>query len=131
MVSPLRAIVVVLALVFFLPAACSDLGIASIATAQSVRVVPPRAESLARDVHVLADPAMEGRASGTLGGERAAREIARQLELARVRPGGDRGTFFQSFVVATGTRIAATSRFDVFGPVGRLELNRDWQPHGG
>jgi peptidase M28-like protein/PDZ domain-containing protein/PA domain-containing protein len=95
-------------------------------------LTPPDATSLARDVNVLADPAMEGRGSGTPGGERAAREISRQLELAGLHPGGDAGTFFQSFVVATGTRIAATSRFDGLGhDTPRLELDRDWRPHGG
>lgn len=102
------------------------------AAARAGTITPPSAESLARDVTRLADPTMEGRASGTRGGDRAAEELARAFESAGLEPGGDGETFFQSFVLSTGTRVAPSSRFDVLGPAERrLELDREWRPHGG
>jgi hypothetical protein len=81
---------------------------------------------------MLADPSMEGRASGTRGGEAAAAEIAQRLEAAGLRPGGDAGTFFQSFVLSSGMRVAPSSRLEMLGPAARrLELHREWRPHGG
>jgi hypothetical protein len=95
-------------------------------------LVLPSAESLGHAVNLLADPAMEGRGSGTPGGERAAQEIARQLAAAGVRPGGDQGSFFQSFPFAAGIRLAPESGLDLEGPGGRgLALDREWRPHGG
>ena len=102
------------------------------AAARTGTTTLPSAESLARDVAVLADPAMQGRASGTRGGDLAAAEIVRRLEAAGLRPGGDAGTFFQSFVLSTGMRVAPSSGFHVLGPAERrLELDREWRPHGG
>ena len=93
---------------------------------------PPTADSLGRDVHMLAGPAMEGRGPGTPGGERAAGEIARILAAAGLRPGGDQQSFFQSFAFATGTRLAPASRFEVLGSDARtLSVDREWRPHGG
>lgn len=75
---------------------------------------------------------MEGRASGTPGGDRAAQQIARWLGEAGLEPGGDRGTFFQSFVLSTGTSIAPASGLGLVAPdARRLEVDRDWRPHGG
>ena len=95
-------------------------------------VVPPSAERLGEVVTVLAAPDMEGRRSGTAGGERAARRIADWLADAGLRPGGDRGSFLQSFVLETSARVLATSTLELSLPAQRrLELARDWTPHGG
>lgn len=96
-------------------------------------LVLPSAESLGRVVSVLADPVtMEGRGTGSAGGERAVQDIAREFRSAGLRPGGDAGSFFQSFVVASGIRLAPSSRFDLLGRSGRrLDLDREWRPHGG
>ncbi len=51
-------------------------------------------------VAALTAPEMEGRGSGTPGGDRAARYIAEVLARAGLRPGGDGGTFFPEFPVA-------------------------------
>src|SRR5688572_21242459 len=92
----------------------------------------PSAESLARDVAVLADPAMEGRASGARGGQLAGAEIGKQIQAAGLRPGGDAASFFQSFVLSSGIRVAPASRFHLLAPEEhRLELDREWRPHGG
>ena len=75
---------------------------------------------------------MEGRGSGTPGGDRAAREIGRILGEAGLRPGGDQQSFFQSFAFATGTRLAPLSRLELLGSDGRiLDVDREWRPHGG
>ena len=95
-------------------------------------VVPPSAERLGEVVTVLAAPDMEGRRSGTAGGERAARRIADWLADAGLRPGGDQGSFLQTFVLETTPRVASTSLLELSPPVPhRLELARDWTPHGG
>jgi len=95
-------------------------------------VVPPSAERLGEVVTVLAAPDLEGRRSGTAGGERAARRIADWLADAGLRPGGDRGSFLQSFVLETSARVLATSTLELSLPAQRrLELARDWTPHGG
>ena len=92
--------------------------------------VAPRAESLQSTVDALTGPGMDGRRSGTPGGDLAARRLADWLEAAGLRPGGERESFFQSFVVAPGARVATGS---ILRPVGgaALQVGRDWTPHGG
>src|SRR2546430_10176362 len=62
-------------------------------------LVPPTAQRLAKDVAALAAPDMEGRRSGTPGGDRAARRIAEWLEDAGPPPGREHGTYVQPFVI--------------------------------
>src|SRR5262245_2568601 len=73
---------------------------------------------------------MDGRRSGTPGGDLAARRLADWLAAAGLRPGGEHDSFFQSFVIAPGARVAAGT---VLRPVdgAPLALERDWAPHGG
>ena len=54
-------------------------------------------KSLIEHVRWLADPAREGRGIGTKGLEAAAEYVAEQLGTIGLEPGGDDGTFFQSF----------------------------------
>jgi aminopeptidase YwaD len=91
----------------------------------------PSASSLARDVETLTGPGMDGRGAGTPGAERAARRIAGWLEVAGLEPGGDDGTFFQSFPIAAGTALAAGNRLRVAPPAIELAVDHDWRPHGG
>jgi aminopeptidase YwaD len=93
-------------------------------------LVAPRAESLQSTVDALTGPGMDGRRAGTPGGDLAARRLADWLEAAGLRPGGERESFFQSFVVAPGARVATGS---ILRPVGgaALQVGRDWTPHGG
>ena len=81
-------------------------------------------------VDALTGPGMDGRRSGTPGGDLAARRFADWLEAAGLRPGGERESFFQSFVVAPGARVATGS---ILRPVdgAALQVGRDWTPHGG
>ena len=100
------------------------------AAAAGPAFVPPRAESLQSTVEALTGPGMDGRRAGTPGGDLAARRVADWLAAAGLRPGGEHESFFQSFVVAPGARVAAGSMLKPMdGPA--LMLERDWTPHGG
>jgi hypothetical protein len=95
---------------------------------------PPRlgAADLLAHVAALTTPEMEGRGSGTPGGDRAARYIAEVLARAGLRPGGDGGTFFQEFPVAVIPGLGPGSVLESTGPSARaLDPGRDWLPHGG
>jgi aminopeptidase YwaD len=95
-------------------------------------VAPLDAAHLLAHVRALTAPEMEGRGSGTDGGDRAARYIAETLAKAGLRPGGEGGTFFQELVVATTPSAGAGSLLESIGPSPHaLEVGRDWTPHGG
>ena len=102
----------------------------SVATASTP--VPPSAVELKATAEALTAPGMDGRRSGTPGGDLAAQRIADWLKAAGLQPGGDDGSFFQSFVVASGARIAAgTTLRSLEAGAPSLEAGRDWTPHGG
>jgi peptidase M28-like protein/PDZ domain-containing protein len=95
-------------------------------------VVPPEAAALAESVKALTTPEMDGRRSGTPGGELAARQIADWLAAAGLRPGGDQGSYLQSFVLESSARPGPGSSLDILGPTPRrLDTGRDWIAHGG
>src|SRR5205809_903553 len=81
---------------------------------------------------VLTAAEMEGRRSGTVGGDRAARQIADWLAATGLRPGGDQGSFLQTFVLETSSRLGSANTLEISTPAPwRLEVGRDWIPHGG
>jgi aminopeptidase YwaD len=92
----------------------------------------PTAEELAGHVAALTAPEMEGRGSATEGGERAARYLEASLAALGLRPGGDGGTWRQSFVVRRGVRVGPGSALARTGasPLD-LAVGQDWMPHGG
>jgi Peptidase family M28/PDZ domain/PA domain len=92
----------------------------------------PTAEELAGHAAALTAPEMEGRGSATEGGERAARYLEASLAALGLRPGGDGGTWRQSFVVRRGVRVAPGSALARTGasPLD-LAVGQDWTPHGG
>jgi aminopeptidase YwaD len=95
-------------------------------------VVPPGAVALSESVSALTTPEMEGRRSGTAGGELAARRIAEWLAAAGLRPGGDRGSYLQSFVLETSSRPGPASNLELSAPTQRrLDAGREWIAHGG
>ena len=95
-------------------------------------VVPPQAASLAESVNALTTPEMEGRRSGTPGGEHASRRLAEWLAATGLRPGGDAGSFLQTFVLETSSRPDPASSLELLGPTGRkLDFGREWIAHGG
>ncbi len=106
--------------------------LAAVAAHGARPITAPSADELGRLVHELTTPEMDGRRSGTPGGDLAARRLAEWLAAAGLRPGGDDGTWFQSFVLSPGTRVAADSLLEAAAPATRrFELGRDWTPHGG
>ena len=52
---------------------------------------------LQRHIEVLADDTFEGREAGARGGQAAAGYIARLLQQCELKPGGDRGSYYQAF----------------------------------
>jgi peptidase M28-like protein/PDZ domain-containing protein len=95
-------------------------------------LVPPTAAQLQTTVDALTAPGMDGRRSGTPGGDLAARELAAAMAAAGLRPGGDNRTFLQSFVLAPGTRLGPDSALEIIGPGRRaFAPASEWTPHGG
>ena len=92
-------------------------------------VTPPTTSELRAMVETLTAPDMDGRRAGTPGGERATERLAAWLAAAGLQPGGDSGTFLQSFTVAPGRRLGPGSALDVGGRV--LKAGVEWTPHGG
>ena len=113
-------------------AAIAALLLTLLSTAVAAATLPGLgAADLLAHVAALTAPAMEGRGSGTPGGDRAARYIADVLARAGLRPGGEGGTFFQEFPVATIPSLGPDNRLEVAVATRRLEPGRDWTPHGG
>jgi aminopeptidase YwaD len=79
------------------------------------------AEGLIEQVRILAAPEMEGRASGTSGGTRAAAHIAEEFRKIGLQPLGDRGDYLQLFEVATGVRLGTRNRLALDLAAGRKE----------
>jgi hypothetical protein len=106
--------------------------LALLLTVAAAPPAPPAAADLERHVLALTAPEMEGRGSGTPGGDRAARYIAAELARIGLRPGGDAGIFFQEFVVGEAPQAGAGSRLVPAGPAARaLAVGQAWIPHGG
>jgi hypothetical protein len=103
--------------------------LASVAVARPA-LVPPAAVDLQATAEALTGPGMDGRRSGTAGGDHAARRIAEWLAATGLRPGGDGQSFLQSFVVSPGSRVGAAT---VLRPASGapLAVGPDWTPHGG
>ncbi len=90
------------------------------------------AEELRRHVTYLASEKMEGRMTGSEG-ERLAQDYAVELfNLWGLRPDGDRGTYFQNFEFAAGTRWGEGNRLKILtqkdSPAEELVLDKDWRP---
>jgi aminopeptidase YwaD len=108
--------------------ACALLLSSTVAVGRSA-VVPPTAADLRAIVETLTAPDMDGRRAGTPGGNRATQQIADWLNAAGLRPGGDAGSFLQSFTLAPGRRLGPESALEVDGRT--LKSGVDWLPHGG
>lgn len=87
-----------------------------------------QAEALLGQMRILASPEMEGRASGTPGGARAADYIAQEFRKIGLEPLGDQGGYLQAFEVTTGVRLGAENHlsleFRVGGQGSGLERKR-------
>ena len=108
------------------------LTVAAAGASARTAVVAPQAPALAETVNALTTPEMDGRRSGTPGGDHAARRLADWLAAAGLRPGGDAGSFLQTFVLETSSRPGPASSLDLLAPtLRRLDFGRDWIAHGG
>jgi hypothetical protein len=65
--------------------------------------------ALLEQVRILASPAMTGRGVGTPGIDRAADHIAREFQMAGLKPGGTHG-FHQPLSVITGVKVGRKTR---------------------
>jgi hypothetical protein len=85
--------------------------------------------SLLDHVRTLSSDVMEGRQAGTPGAERAAEYVSRAFRDAGLAPGGDVGTFLQTFAVPTGIRLGARNRLGMpSDPARVLTLGIDFTP---
>ncbi len=89
------------------------------------------AEQVRRDIFILAADSMEGRGTGTRGGDRAARWLASEFAKAGLQPAGDSGTFLQRVplmrapVMTTGAPararpVSSWAAWDTIAPDQRL-----------
>jgi len=68
-----------------------------------------QAERIRADVKYLSSDAMEGRGTGTRGGELAAAYIAKQFKEAGLEPAGDDGSYFQKVPMVGTTTLPETT----------------------
>ena len=93
------------------------------------------AAELREHVKYLASDELQGRASGTQGNIDAAIYIATDLKLWGLKPGGDNGTFFQTFDFVSSVKPGGNNHCIVKGsglPGGQqtLKLDADCRPFG-
>jgi aminopeptidase YwaD len=81
-------------------------------------------------IRVLAAPEMAGRATGSPGMERAARYVAAEFERAGLRPGGEAGSYVQTFDAVTAIRLGDGNRLVLGGGDGTREylVGQDFTP---
>ncbi len=112
------------------------LAVTAVPSAASQRAPAPSsavvsAEQVRRDIFILAADSMEGRGTGTPGGDRAARWLAAEFAKAGLQPAGDSGTFLQRvplmrapvFTAGAPTRARAVSSWaawDTIAPDQRI-----------
>jgi Zn-dependent M28 family amino/carboxypeptidase len=84
-------------------------------------------DSIKKHLQILGSDSLQGRRTGTPGGERAARYIAQQLESIGLNPIGEEGTFFQ-WIPMHGSIPQPTSELDLFigENLHHYQLNRDY-----
>jgi len=93
---------------------------------------PFSAEAYLRHVRFLASDEMQGRGNGSPELNKAAEYIAGQFAAAAVQPGGDDGTFFQKFQIATGSRLGPRNMltFVIGGKEITAAIGKDYVPFG-
>lgn len=84
------------------------------------------AERVRHVMGVLAADSLEGRASGTAGGLKAAEFLARELKAAGVEPAGDSG-YFQRFPIVFATRADGRARLMLADSPGADTLPVSWR----
>ena len=90
------------------------------------------AAELAKHVKYLASDQLEGRKSGSKGGEAAAQYIANEFKSYGLKPIGDQGSFFQNFDFVAGVKLGEGNSltFNVDGKLVPMSVDRDFRPLG-
>jgi len=90
------------------------------------------AAEIQKHVKYLASDQLEGRKTGTKGGEAAARYIANEFKSYGLKPVGDQGTYFQKFEFVSGIKLGDVNTLTLAlpGKTTNLELNKDFRPLG-
>lgn len=81
-------------------------------------------------VNYLASDALEGRLSGTPGGEVAAKYIAEEFNRFGLKPIGDRGSYFQRFDFIGGVKLGPKNKMTFDGANDTLRVGEDFIPVG-
>jgi hypothetical protein len=68
------------------------------------------AETYLRHVKYLSSDELKGRANGSPEMNKAAEYIASAFRSAKLQPGGDAGTFYQKFMITTGSKLGPGNR---------------------
>ena len=104
-------------------------GLAAAMVSAAPAPVPP--SRLLDEVKVLTASAMDGRAAGTPGNERAARHIATVLREAGLRP-ADAAGYARPFAIPARVRLGEGNLLALATPAPRpFALGTDWTPVGG
>lgn len=90
------------------------------------------AAELVKHVKYLASDQLEGRKTGSKGGEAAAQYIANEFKAYGLKPIGNDGTYFQNFDFVAGVKLGATNTlaFAAGGKTGTLVVHNDFRPLG-
>ena len=98
-------------------------------TREANLVVPSATDELLRHVKFLSAAELTGRGVDTPGIKLARDYIAAEFAKSGLKPGGDNGSFLQSFDVAVGVSVTEPSSL-ALGRNRPLELNTQWIPLG-
>lgn len=114
----MKILIVILLLFCF---ACSSV------THSQVTVNSISAENIRQHTEILAHDSLEGRGTGQIGGEKAARYISTHFKNIGLTPMGDRNTFFQ-YIPMHGSIPLQTSELKIYleNEVYDLTLNKDY-----
>jgi Zn-dependent M28 family amino/carboxypeptidase len=101
---------------------CVAMGVAACLALGALAAPKPKIEAkkIREFVKYLSSDALEGRGTGQKGGDVAADWIAKQFESFGLKPGGEKGTFFQE-VPMVGVKTKAESTF-AFAPANGAEI---------
>lgn len=114
----MKILIVILLLFCF---ACSSV------THSQVTVNSISAENIRQHIEILAHDSLEGRGTGQIGGEKAAKYISTHFKNIGLTPTGDRNTFFQ-YIRMHGSTPLPSSELKIYfeNEVHDLTLNKDY-----